>query len=120
MRKKELGRKGECLAKEFLEQSGYTVLAMNYRSRYGEIDIIAEEGGDLVFIEVKTRSGDEFGTGLEAITASKRAHIIRAATEYLHEQQAVRRTCRFDAVEVDMDEDGRPAAIDVVKGAFMA
>lgn len=120
MRKNELGRRGEELAREFLVQSGYSILAVNYRSRHREIDIIAEEGGDLVFVEVKTRTGNDFGTGLEAITASKRAHIIRAAAEYIHEQQAAMRTCRFDAVEVNLDEDGGLIDIDLVQGAFTA
>lgn len=111
-----LGRRGEQLACEFLRRSGYTILAANYRTRGAELDLVAEEGGELVFIEVKTRRGDLFGSALEAVDRRKQGKIARAAREYLAREGAEQRPARFDVVAVTF-VGGKPE-IELVKNAF--
>src|SRR3989442_14783327 len=78
-----LGEEGERAAARFLEARGYRILERNYRTRRGEIDLIAEDGGMLVFVEVKVRLDDRFGGPAAAITRAKQARIARLAQQYL-------------------------------------
>lgn len=110
-----LGARGEDLAEQYLKKAGYRILARNYRCRYGEIDLIAEEGGNLVFIEVKTRSGAGFGHPLEAVDRHKRGQLTRAARRYLEENHAGERFCRFDVVAVCL---GGEPQLELVRNAF--
>lgn len=110
-----LGARGEDLAERYLKRAGYRILARNYRCRYGEIDLIAEEGGSLVFIEVKTRSGPGFGHPLEAVDRHKRGQLSRAARRYLEEAEADERICRFDVVAVCL---GGEPQMELVRNAF--
>ncbi len=110
-----LGARGEALAEKHLKKSGYRILARNYRCRYGEIDLIAEEGGSLVFIEVKTRSSAAFGHPLEAVDAHKRGQLTRAARHYLEATDSTERFCRFDVVAVTV---GGELHLEVVRNAF--
>ncbi len=80
---KTTGRSGEIRASHYLREKGYRILEMNYSVKEGEVDIVAEKSGVLVFIEVKTRSNRAFGDPLEAITESKQERIIAASHEYL-------------------------------------
>ncbi|HET8906590.1 MAG TPA: YraN family protein [Ktedonobacterales bacterium] len=102
-----LGSSGERLAAGWLEARGFRVLARNWRCAYGELDLIAEEAGELVFIEVKTRRGIAHGAPEEAITANKRAHLIAAAESYLMEHQREEQPWRIDVVAVQLDGAGR-------------
>ena len=106
------GRTGENKAVRYLKKHGFTVLERNYRAAAGEIDIVAEEGGTLVFIEVKARKSGDFGEPSEAVNAKKRHKYALAAAEYLKTRGAEERECRFDVVEV---KDG---AINHIKEAF--
>ena len=85
------------LAADYLMRHGLAIVARNFRTRFGEIDLIARDGSTLVFVEVRMRSSDGFGGGLESITAAKRARIIKAANGYLATLER-EPTCRFDAV----------------------
>lgn len=111
-----LGRRGEDLARRFLEQAGYRILVANYRTRAAELDLVAEEGGELVFIEVKSRRGDLFGSALEAVDRRKQGKIVLAAREYLARERAHGRPARFDVVAVTF-RGGQPE-IELVKDAF--
>ncbi|HSH14230.1 MAG TPA: YraN family protein [Desulfurivibrionaceae bacterium] len=111
----ELGARGEAMAEQYLKRTGYRILARNYRCRYGEIDLIAEEGGNLVFIEVKTRSGAGFGHPLEAVDQRKRGQLTRTARRYLEENSAGERFCRFDVVAISLA--GEPQ-LELVRNAF--
>ncbi len=107
------GREGEGFAAKALEGKGYRIIDMNFRSVFGEIDIIAEEGGCLVFVEVKRRRNRSFGTSFEAIDSRKKRHIIRSAQFYLKSNHySMDRRIRFDVVGIDGDE------IKIVQGAF--
>ena len=78
-RRQTLGELGETLACDELRRRGYAILERRYRTRYGEIDIVARHGDVLVFVEVKARAGDAFGTGAEAVTAYKQRRVARMA-----------------------------------------
>src|SRR5438132_14330165 len=95
-----LGEEGERAAARFLEARGYRILERNYRTRRGEIDLIAEDGRILVFVEVKVRLDDRFGGPAAAITRAKQARIARLAQQYLAWRGVGDRTWRFRAVLV--------------------
>ena len=94
-----LGRWGEALAAEHLRRAGYQILAANWRSRFGEIDLIAADQNYLCFVEVKYRRGEAYGFPSEAVTYSKQQKIIRAARYYLMKHgYGMDTPCRFDVV----------------------
>lgn len=99
MKAVSIGRLGEDAAVAYLRQQGYEIAARNYRTRQGEIDIVAKEGGCLCFVEVKTRKNDRFGLACEAVDVRKQVRLIGAAEHYLayHSTEAA---VRFDIVEV--------------------
>jgi len=102
-----LGRTGERLAAERLVECGYHILERNFRCRYGEIDIVAEEDQELVFVEVKTRRGDRYGLPEEAVTARKQRTIIQVASYYLDLHESGHRLWRIDVVAVQLSVSGR-------------
>ncbi|HSC29219.1 MAG TPA: YraN family protein [Vicinamibacterales bacterium] len=101
LQRQALGRLGESLAVAELERRGYAILERRYRTRHGEIDIVAEEGGALVFVEVKARATGEFGPAAEAVTVRKRRRLASMAVEYLARHRVGARLCRFDVVAID-------------------
>ena len=113
-----LGKLGEDLACAELERLGYAILDRRYRTKYGEIDIVAREAGTTVFVEVKTRVGEQFGGGAEALTAWKQRRITQMAVDYLARHHLHDRPCRFDVVTIEM-EGGQPR-IQVYAHAFDA
>ena len=98
------GNAAENAAADFLARQGLAIVARNYRTRMGEIDLVARDGEVLVFVEVRMRSSDHYGGGAESIGARKQARIVAAARQYL---SRLRREppCRFDVVTLD---SGRP------------
>ncbi|MFO7606445.1 MAG: YraN family protein [Desulfurivibrionaceae bacterium] len=111
-----LGRRGEELACRFLKKGGYKILEKNYRGHLGEIDLVAREGGCLVFVEVKTRSTTAFGHPLESINPRKQHQLSKVAAEYLAAHGGAEQFCRFDAVSILL-VSGEPL-IELVKNAF--
>jgi putative endonuclease len=113
-----LGKTGEDLACHELERRGYAILARRYRRRGGELDIVARDGGTIVFVEVKARRGQDWGGGAEAVTPLKQRRMVQVALDYLVRHRLTRCPCRFDVVAIDV----RPAgpAIEVFRNAFMA
>ena len=101
--RRETGIRGEDLAAEYLARAGLSVLERNYRCKAGEIDVVAEDSGELVFAEVRTRSGTAFGTPEESITARKRRKMAECAFSYLAERGAHGRSWRVDLVAVELD-----------------
>ena len=112
-----LGKLGENLACAALEQHGYAILARRYRTRSGEIDIVARDGGTTVFVEVKARAGDGFGGGAEAVTRWKQRRVTLMALDYIARHRLEDTPCRFDVVTVDVSE-GRPPHIEIYQHAF--
>lgn len=98
--KDDLGRHGEDLAAQFIVEAGYTVIDRNWRCPRGEIDLVARDGNDTVFIEVKTRSSTAFGHPFEAITAQKVARLKRLAKAWCEAHPYRRGVVRIDAVSV--------------------
>jgi len=98
--KDDLGKRGETLAAEHLTASGYQVLERNWRCSQGEIDIVAFKDGQVVFIEVKTRSSTAFGHPLEAITVAKLARLRRLAGAWCQAHPDVRAGVRIDAIAI--------------------
>ena len=92
---------GEELACRELRRLGYDVLARRYRTRHGEIDIIARDGETTVFVEVKARVTAEFGSAAEAVTPAKQRRLARMAFDYATRQGLLNRPCRFDVVAID-------------------
>ncbi len=102
-----LGRTGERLAAEELTRQGYTIIERNFRCRHGEIDLIAEDATDLIFIEVKTRRGNAYGLPEEAVTPRKQQKLIQVATYYLDLHARSERSWRIDVVAVQLSASGR-------------
>lgn len=117
--KAALGNKGEQLAAERLESLGYSIVERNYRSKHGEVDIIARDAEDLVFVEVKSRRSNSCGYPSEAVDSRKQTKLIRTAQRYLIERELGEIDSRFDVVEVYFT-NGKPIQIEVIKGAFSA
>lgn len=113
--KQSLGKKGERFAVEFLRRKGYRIIARNFSSRLGEIDIIAHEGKTIVFIEVKTRTSCDWGHPQEAIRPDKIKHLLRCAQFYIKKFANPDCNFRFDVVSVLIDY---PPQIELVKNAF--
>ncbi len=115
----EAGARAEELCAELLRKAGLRVLARNWRCRHGEIDLVAEEGGTLVFAEVRYRRDERFGGAAESVTAAKRARLIAAARLYLMRRPDARSepACRFDVLLLDSLEAGR---IKWIRNAFAA
>ena len=102
--KRLLGIQKEQQAAEYLESAGFEILERNYRCRTGEIDLIAKEGGYLVFVEVKYRATGARGLALEAVDRKKAAQVRRVAGIDLYEKRLPEDTpCRFDAVGIDRE-----------------
>ena len=100
MDKDALGRKGEALAARHLETLGWKILARRWRSGHNDIDLVALDGDEVVFVEVKTRSGLDFGYPEEAVTAKKRREMRQAAWAFLVRQGWPARPYRLDVVSV--------------------
>jgi putative endonuclease len=112
------GKTGEELAIAELERRGYAVLARRYRTRHGEIDIVARDGETIVFVEVKARATAEFGTAAEAVTRRKQLQLASMAADYLARNRLTNVPCRFDVVAID--GIGETAVITVYPNAFGA
>ena len=99
--RQRLGTEGESLAVAHLEKLGYRTLERNYRTRFGEIDIVADDGGTVVFVEVKTKTGSDFGDPVEEVTTQKQRQIISMGWAYATASCPRDTPCRFDVVTVD-------------------
>lgn len=110
------GRLGEDLACAELVRRGYAVVARRYRTRHGEIDIVARTAGTVVFIEVKARHGSKFGDPAAAVTRQKQQRIVRMAEDYLVRHRLAEVACRFDVVAVDLTTT--PPVVTVIPDAF--
>ncbi len=110
------GKRGEDLAAAYLAETGFRIVERNYRCRFGEIDIVAEEGKTLVFVEVKSRRSAAYGGPLLAVDARKQGKISRVSLHYLAERNACHRPARFDVVAVTLRPAGH--SIELVRNAF--
>lgn len=116
--RKRLGDTGEEIAARELIRRGYTVRERNWRCLEGELDIVAEQRESLVFVEVRTRRGDRFGTPEESITPAKRAHLVAAAQAYLQAHPLQDCDWRIDVVAVELSAQGKLLRVDVIENAI--
>lgn len=100
----EIGKYGEEVAKRYLSQKDYKIIQCNFSCRQGEIDIIATDGKELVFIEVKTRTNLTYGYPVEAVNCVKQTHMYKVARYYLHLNKLENCFVRFDVIEVYLDK----------------
>jgi len=117
MKQKEVGATGEKLARDFLKKKGYRIRETNFRCREGEIDIIAERKGYLVFVEVRTKTSAGFGSPEESITFAKKEKLIATALSYLGSHRDLPDNWRIDFVGVELDENGKATRIELIENA---
>ena len=120
LNKRQQGNKGEELAVEQLKANGYRILARNVRSKFGEIDCVAQQGKTLCFIEIKARSSTTFGWPEESVTPLKRRRLVRLAQGYLQRLRGRPGPVRFDVLSILLGPDGLPGRTRLIKGAFEA
>jgi putative endonuclease len=119
--RRTLGVLGEEIAATHLTARGYRILDRNFRTRWGELDIVAADERTLVFCEVKTRRATaNWRDPLESVNQPKRVRLRRMAGQWLAQHRSVRRwpTCRFDAIGITVDSEGRLLRLDHLEGAF--
>lgn len=118
--RQHLGRLGERLAREHLERLGFRVVATNYRTRWGELDLVVCDATSLVFVEVKARREGALESSLQAVSHDKRRRVRRMAAAWLVEadERPHGRELRFDVVAVTVDRHSRLLRLDHLEGAF--
>lgn len=112
------GRLGELAARRHLEAAGCAIIGTNVRCGRSEIDIVAQDGDTLVFVEVRTRRGRQLGTPEESVTPRKQQQMLTAAQRYLTETNGWQRNWRIDVVSVQLDHLNRVASLRVVRNAI--
>ena len=115
--RKLFGQAGESAAEEYLRRKGYRILARNLRSPLGELDLVAEDGQVLVFVEVKARRTDAFGGAIHAVHHRKQEKLIQLAAQYLARHHIKDRLCRFDVVLLQ-GPDATVPQIEHIQNAF--
>jgi putative endonuclease len=116
-RNRTFGDFGERVAASHLESHGYTILERNWASRVGEIDLIASRGEDLVFVEVRSRKGRDFGAPEESITGRKRQHLLDTMANYLEQHPDSPPNYRIDLVVLELDRKGRVMRVEQIENA---
>ena len=115
--RKLFGQAGESAAEEYLRRKGYRIVARNLRSPLGELDLVAEDGQVLVFVEVKARRTDAFGGAIHAVDHRKQEKLIQLAAQYLARHHIKDRLCRFDVVLLQ-GSDATVPKIEHIQNAF--
>ena len=115
--RQQLGTFGERVAKAHLESNGYHVLETNFRVREGEVDIVAQRGDLVVFVEVKTRRGDAMGSAVEAIDWRKAQRLLLAAQAYEERHEGLPPGRRIDLIAIDLDADGVLVSLQHIESA---
>ncbi len=106
--RQRLGKWGEDIAVQYLSQKGYTILARNVRTEFGEIDIVAQQGDTMIFIEVKTRTTQDFGYPESALTDQKKFHLIRAIQAYLQKEETEPHAWQVDILAIQREKGKEP------------
>ena len=114
--RQKFGEKGESMAARYLKKAGYKILEKNYRTQLGEVDIIAKDGGTIVFVVVKSRRSVQFGSPKWAVTPQKQRKISMVALQYLKTRAWSNAKARFDVVTVIATKEKQ--TIELIKNAF--
>ncbi|HSB66100.1 MAG TPA: YraN family protein [Anaerolineales bacterium] len=112
IKRQSLGRVGESLAGAFLKNKGYVILEKNWRSPYGEIDMVASKNEAIIFVEVKTRANNSLGPPEISITPRKTEHMRNAAEYYIQQHPELNAEWRIDLITIQIQPDGQPTLID--------
>lgn len=115
---KRLGEWGEAEARRYLETKEYVFMGRNFRVPEGEIDLVMQDGDIVVFIEVKTRTSDSFGTPEESVSREKRKRLIRAAWAFLQERERIDASWRIDVVAIEASPNWTIQRLDHYQSAF--
>jgi putative endonuclease len=115
-KQQSFGKKSESIAARHLKKNGYKILEQNYRTKLGEIDIIAKDKNTLVFVEVKARSSNRFGNPKWAVTPKKQKKISMVALLYIKSKKQSNVKARFDVVAISSAKDN--PSIEIIKNAF--
>ncbi|HUV37387.1 MAG TPA: YraN family protein [Patescibacteria group bacterium] len=113
---RDVGRLGECIAADYLQLAGCTIVRRNYRSGHNEIDLIVRDGACMAFVEVKTRRSDTFGTAREAVSPAKLKHLRAAARCFVSGLRERYAEFRFDLIAIDIDTTGGTMMLRHLKG----
>ena len=116
---KAIGKYGESIARDFLINNGYKILDMNYRNRYGEIDIISIKNDIIIFCEVKSRYTNSFGNPIEAVTYYKQKQIIKLSEMYLLYEKYNNYNVRYDVNEVNFKKLNNNIKVNHIKESFI-
>jgi putative endonuclease len=116
--RKRLGAFGERVAKGYLQKHGYEIMESNFRCPAGEIDIVARDGDAIVFVEVRTRRGQQFGTPEESITPAKKAKLIELAESYIQAREDLPLPWRIDVVAIEVNRGGEISRIELIEDAI--
>jgi putative endonuclease len=114
--KQKFGEAGEAIAARHLEKKGYRIIEKNYRTKLGEIDLIAKDRDTIVFVEVKSRRSRQFGNPKAAVTPQKQRKISMVALQYLKATRRNNASARFDVAAVTVTRD-KPR-VEIIKNAF--
>ncbi len=106
-KRKQTGQQGEDIAALYLTQKGYKIVQRNWHCATGELDIVAQDGDSLIFVEVRTKRSHRFGTAAESITSAKQARLIKLAQTYLQESKLLDCSWRIDVIAIQL-ESGKP------------
>lgn len=117
---KDIGSFGEALARDYLISKGYKILNMNFRNKFGEIDIICKKNNLLIFCEIKSRYSNSFGYPIESITCYKQKQIIKLSELYLISKKYYNFNVRYDIIEVIFNTITSSHIINHVQDAFRA
>jgi putative endonuclease len=118
MDRQEVGKLGEKAAQKFLKKRGYSIRETGFRCHHGEIDIVAQRKGCLVFVEVRTKSNLDFGTPEESITQVKKERLIASALTYTNTHQNLPPLWRIDVIAIELDDKGKPKRIELIENAI--
>jgi putative endonuclease len=113
-----LGKLGEGMAEKFFRSRGFSVMHKNYATPFGEIDMVVERDGCIVFAEVKTRISERFGHPLDSITETKKRHILKNCLYFLKRRGLCETPCRIDAVSILLDEKGALQVLKHIRNAI--
>ena len=116
--RKDTGTQGELIAQNYLKNHGYHILENNFRSRFGEIDIIARQNDTLVFIEVRTKKSKSFGIPEESITTTKARHLIHTAYYYRQNHKKLPEKWRIDFLAIELDDNDKLLRINLIENAI--
>jgi len=115
---RETGLLGETIAAKFLRSRGYLIIETNFFTPFGEIDLVAKKDGYTIFIEVKTRISDQFGSPLLSITRSKKRSIIKNSLCYMKRNGLIENPCRIDVISIILNDNGELKTLEHIKNAI--